>query len=371
METRRGGYASDLLLARAEPLDSRDAGLAHEIVFGCLRYQLQLDYLIEHYSGRRQRLDAEVQVALRMGLYQIRYLERIPRHAAVDESVELVKRARKRSAAGFVNAVLRKAGREPVAWPGAAVELSCPEWLLEKWEHDYGVETARGIAHAALKRPETWVRLNAGVTAGPELESGDVPGSYLVKEGIAPQGARIQDIGSQSIVPLLELAPGQKFLDVCAAPGNKTAHALESGVEAIACDRYAKRLATVQGCPRVVLDALRPLPFARKFDRILVDAPCSGTGTLARNPEIKWKLEAANLKALAQLQGSILVNAIHCLAPAGRLVYSTCSLEKEENQDVVASVLTMENGLQLVRSERRIPGITPGDGFYAAVLAWK
>src|SRR5580700_3163947 len=143
----RGGYAADLLAARAAPLDARDAGLASEIVFGVLRYRAQLDYLIEHYSGKPAgRLDEAVRQALRMGIYQLRYLERVPAHAAVSESVELIKRARKRSAAGFANAILRKVDRAPVtAWPSLAVGLSHPAWLLERWERQYGADTAAGI----------------------------------------------------------------------------------------------------------------------------------------------------------------------------------------------------------------------------------
>ena len=230
-----GAYASDLLAARSGPLDSRDAGLAAEIVLGVLRYRAQLDFLIEHYSGKPAgRLDAAVRQALRMGIYQLRFLERIPAHAAVSESVELIKRARKRSAAGFANAVLRKVDRAPVAWPSPAVELSHPGWLLERWERQYGAETAAVIARANLR----------------------VPGSY-----VNPQTARIQDIGSQSIVPLLALAPGQEFLDLCAAPGNKTAQALAAGVRATACDIHFRRLATLKslGIDLVVLDGTRPL----------------------------------------------------------------------------------------------------------------
>src|ERR1017187_2076802 len=136
-----GGYASDLLLERTAALDSRDAGLASEIVFGALRYRAQLDYLIELYSSRR-KLDAEVRIALRMGIYQLRYLERIPAHAAVTDAVDLVKRAHKRSAAGFVNAMLRRVDRDPVAWPNREVELSCPEPLLARWEAQFGREAA-------------------------------------------------------------------------------------------------------------------------------------------------------------------------------------------------------------------------------------
>ncbi len=367
LATLRGGYASDLLLARAQPLDSRDAGLAHELVFGCLRRQAQLDYLIQHYSGRSQRLDPEVRIALHLGLYQIRYLERIPRHAAVSESVELAKRARKRSAAGFINAVLRKADREPVSWPSPAVEFSCPEWLLAKWSRDYNLETARAIAAAALNEPETYVRTS---DPAPELEPTDVPGAFRVLQGSPPPGARVQDIGSQSIVPLLDLQPGLTFLDLCAAPGNKTAQALESGVSTIACDLYPHRLRHVQGCSRIALDAAQPLPFRTQFQRILVDAPCTGTGTLARNPEIKWRLTPSDPARLAQLQRDILLNALRALTPNGRLVYSTCSLEKEENQDVVAAVLEERNGVRLLETASRIPGLVAGDGFFAAVLAF-
>lgn len=368
-EVEDGGFASELLVARSGSLDSRDAGLAHELVFGVLRFEAQLDYLIEHFSGRRQRLDVEVRLALRLAIYQLRYLERIPAHAAVTESVELVKRARKRSAAGFVNAVLRKVNRNEVAWPSRQIALSCPEWLIARWESQFGREKAEAIAAAALHAPETWVRY-AG-TPTPELEPvEDVAGAYLVRSGAAPEGARIQDIGSQSIVPLLELSAGQSFLDLCAAPGNKTAHALEFGVDAVACDLHPKRLAHVAGCRRVALDASQPLPFARRFDRILVDAPCSGTGTLGRNPEIKWRLSRAKIKELNELQRRILAGALEHLAPGGRLVYSTCSLENEENQDVVAAVVR-EAGprFRVLETAQRTPGTDPGDGFFAAVLA--
>jgi len=331
-----GGYAGDLLAGRPD-LDSRDAGLASEIVFGVLRFRAQLDYLIGHYSGRQQKLDPEVRIALRMAIYQLRYLERVPAHAAVTESVELVKRARKRSAAGFVNAVLRKVNRQPVAWPSREVELSCPEWLLARWERQFGSQVAGDIARAALLEPERCTR-----------------------------GGRIQDIGSQAIVPLLRLAAGQSFLDLCAAPGNKTAQALESGVQAVACDLHYHRLAPLKGLDAklVVLDGSRPLPFRCRFDRILVDAPCSGTGTLGRNPEIKWKLTPADLEDLPRRQRALLENARQLLGPGGILVYSTCSLEPEENEAVVSSVPAE----LVIETMRRIPGRDPGDGFFAAVI---
>ncbi len=333
---RGGGYASDLLRLGSAGLNSRDAALAEMIVFGCLRYQSQLDYLIDHFSGRPQpKLDAEVRTALRMGIYQLRYLDRIPAHAAVAESVELVKRAHKRSAAGFVNAVLRRVDREPVEWSDDAVRLSAPAWMLDRWRAQYGLETAEGIARAALVEPPACVN---------------------------PATGRQQDLGSQSIVPLLALDPGMMLLDLCAAPGNKTAQALAAGARVIAGDRYLRRLAEVPAAAeRVVLDAVRPLPFNAKFDGILIDAPCSGTGTLARNPEIKWRLRPGDLPVFRERQRTMLEQALPLLRPGGRLVYSTCSLESEENEGVVA-------GFSVIETSLRVPGRDAGDGFFAAVI---
>ncbi len=367
LRVERGGYASDLLLAAAKDLDSRDAGLANEIVFGSLRYQAQLDFLIRLFSDREPaRLDPEVRIALRMGIYQLRYLERVPIHAAVAESVELVKRARKRSAAGFANAVLRKVHREPVEWPDRATVLSHPEWLLERWDRQFGPAPTEKIARAFLVPPETWVRVTGQTAPGVELESTDIPGCYRLVAGKA-EGMRIQDIGSQSIVPLLDLKPGQTFLDLCAAPGGKTAQALETGVRAIACDIHFRRLAALRGlgCRLVALDGTVSLPFHARFDRILVDAPCSGTGTLGRNPEIKWRIPASVFAELRVLQQKLLRNALDRLAPGGRLVYSTCSLEREENEEAVRDAIA---GFRLLHEMRRTPGIHPGDGFYAAVI---
>jgi 16S rRNA (cytosine967-C5)-methyltransferase len=329
-----GGYATDLL--RRESGDPRDLALAESIVLGCLRYQAQLDHLLEYFSGRKQpKLDDVVRIALRMGIFQLRYLDRIPAHAAVTESVDLVKQAHKRSASGFVNAVLRKVTRRPVNWPDRATQLSLPAWMLERWQLQFGEEAAAKIARAALEEPEA---------------------------AINPATGRQQDPGAQSIVPLLEIQPGMTVLDLCAAPGNKTSQALAMGANVIACDRYLKRLTDVPaGAQRVVLDATRPLPFSVKFDRILVDAPCSGTGTLARNPEIKWRLRPADLPRFTTLQRQILENALPHLKPGGKLVYSTCSLEREENEDLIA-------GLPVAATHLRLPGRDPGDGFFAAVI---
>jgi len=337
-KVHHGGYASDLLLQRCAHLDSRDASLASEIVFGCLRYQAQLDYLIALRATRP--LDDEVRIGLRMGIYQLRYLDRIPPHAAVSESVELVKRAHKASAAGLVNAILRKTDRQPVAWPDRATELSMPAWLIDKWDRQFGRDTTDRIA-AALLQPAQ---------------------SYIASTG------RIQDIGAQSIVPLLDLHAGHSFLDLCAAPGNKTAQAIQLGARAIACDIHLHRLKQMRdlNCPLVVLDGTHPLPFRADrvlFDRILVDAPCSGTGTLGRNPEIKWRLQPRDLTDLHAKQVALVRQALQHLCPGGRLVYSTCSLEREENELVIQEIPGPW------QTTERLPSLNAGDGFFAAVYS--
>jgi 16S rRNA (cytosine967-C5)-methyltransferase len=177
----------------------------------------------------------------------------------------------------------------------------------------------------------------------------------------------VQDIGAQMIVPLLGLRAGQTFLDLCAAPGNKTAQAMEAGVRAVACDLHFHRIAQMKGMGAglVVVDGTKPLPFGRRFERVLVDAPCSGTGTLGRNPEIKWKLRAEDLEDLAARQAALLLNALEVLAPGGVLVYATCSLEGEENEGVLR---TLGRPWACDTAMRRIPGRDEGDGFFAAVI---
>jgi 16S rRNA (cytosine967-C5)-methyltransferase len=357
----RGAWSAEALAAKAAHLDSRDAGLASDIVFGTLRRRGELDALIGKYSKRGvDRLDPAVRTALEMALYQIRFLDRVPGHAAVNDSVELARRAGKSSAAAFVNAILRRAIREPVEVPET---LSTPGWLLDRWIAQYGADMALVIAHAGLSPPERFIRV--GDALPPEgAEPTDVPGCFRLDAGDSGS-FRFQDIGSQAVVPLLRLEPGQTFLDLCASPGNKTAQALEIPIKVIACDLHLSRakLLLPLGIPIVTLDASKPLPFPRRFDRILVDAPCSGTGTLARNPEIKWRLKPGDIADLQSRQAAILSNALAHLTPGGRLVYSTCSLEREENQDVVAMA-----GATVIETMERLPGRDRGDGFFAAVL---
>jgi 16S rRNA (cytosine967-C5)-methyltransferase len=384
-------FAAELLQAApVSLLRDADRHLATELVMGVLRWRGELDYWIAEISSKPLKyFDPEVLTILRLGIYQIRFLERIPKSAAVHEAVELTKLVRKRSATGLVNAVLRKC--EPPARhvgrglsDGAdaamrdALRRSFPAWLRERWEEHYGSEGAISLARASNSVPLTCLRVCGGseeaVQARLEREgvrtrpgrfasralvvhAGNVPSSAAFREKLVV----IQDEASQLVADLVAPQPGERVLDLCAAPGIKTgqlAAALGEGL-LVACDLSPRRLRlmpTLLRPPlpeavrfaRVRLDATRDLPFACTFDRILVDAPCSGTGTLARNPEIKWRLQPQDLSRLAERQEKMLRNALQILAPGGRLVYATCSLEPEENEQVVQDVLQETRGFRLL-----------------------
>jgi 16S rRNA (cytosine967-C5)-methyltransferase len=278
---------------------------------------------------------------MRMGIYQMRFLSRIPAHAAVMESVEQAMRMSKRAAAGLMNAVLRKVHKKELAWPDEATEAGMPEWLWEKWKREMGEDRA-------------WAAAEAGLTPAGKQTRGTGAGAVRM------------DDGAQKIVPLLKLKAEMRLLDVCAAPGNKTRQAMETTKNVIACDRSFPRLAGLRRLrvPLVQLDAAKPLPFRPVFDRVLADVPCSGTGTLGRNPEIKWRLTPEELIRQRDRQRSILYEALRALKPGGRVVYATCSLEKEENEEVVAAT----PGIRVIEELRIYPGQAGTDGFYAAAI---
>lgn len=358
-----------------------DRSLCYELVMGCLRRQLWLDCLIEHYAGRRaESLDPPVRRALRLGLYQLRFLTRIPASAVVNESVNLAYAARVRSAAAFINAVLRRATREPDYDPAIlitdslkrlSVETSHPLWLIERWANAFGTDKAEAFARANNETPPVAFRMaGAHVDEAEVLEKLRSAGASMTASLVAPGAWRIaganlklrelardglvyiQDEASQLVAHALEAESVERVLDVCAAPGSKTTHiaGLNKGLTLLAAgDVHPHRLRVVrEACDRlsvkparlVAYDATRSLPFVEgTFDRVLVDAPCTGTGTLRRNPEIRWRISPSDVRELGARQQGILKNAALMVKAGGRLIYSTCSVEPEENEQVVAAFL--------------------------------
>ncbi|HUB02377.1 MAG TPA: 16S rRNA (cytosine(967)-C(5))-methyltransferase RsmB [Terriglobales bacterium] len=430
---REQSYASELLhSARFSKLSSADHGLTTELVMGVLRWQSWLDCQIAEVSSKKpERLDLEVLTTLRLGAYQLKFLSRVPAHAAIYESVELVKAARKRSAATFVNAVLRKMaasatssqGAQPVNATLAEIERSDsltlarnsahPEWLVAGWIEHYGLENTRRICVYDQHPPATSLRIDDDQSLGDLAAEGIslAPGYLLTGARIALSGeitltqayrsglVAIQDEGSQLVAMLL--GRGNKILDCCAAPGGKTALLAKQNptTGVIAADIHPHRVRLLRELVRaanvraLAADATN-LPFSGFFDRILADVPCSGTGTLSRNPEIKWRLQEGDLKNLQSSQIAILKSALARVSVGGRLLYSTCSMEPEENEDVVTVALGGQSSFGIVdcRGEleqlrrcgelnipqietllagpylRTIPGVHQCDGFFAVII---
>lgn len=424
---RDGAFAAPILASdRLAELSSEDRRLAHELVLGVLRWRGELDYLINLTTGRAaEKLDLPVRAALWLGLYQLRHLERVPEHAAVSETVELLKNGKHWRAAPLANAALRKALRDRVEAPDARVRdplnrmsigLSHPRWMLERWSGRLGHDETEALARADNRHPPAAFRVNALrapslarvlselAEAGVEARESEVaPGAYVVTSGHLPQSSRavqqgwvyFQDEASQLVAGLVGARARDRVLDVGAAPGGKStqmAAAMGNDGLVVAVDLYPARLATLaETCRRlaarivraVAADATRPLPIApeARFDRVLVDAPCSGTGTLRRNPEIKWRLAAADLERFAALQTSLLERAAERVRPGGRLVYSTCSMEPEENEAVAGAFLERNPDFSAAPEAvpeplrtaegflRTWPHRHGSDGFFAAVLS--
>jgi len=377
-----------LALARERLSDTRDRALCSEIVTGVERHRSALDHLIATFARRPiERLDAEVLAVLRLSVYQLLHLTRVPAAAIVDDAVDLTRRVRKRSASGFVNAVLRSISRARSALPlpsrpsdpsnrPAALEylsttLSHPRWLAERWYDRLGFDAAerwmrfnnqpapltlrvnrlRTTPESLLARLTTDdVRVARGRFAADALivETSDAAG-VLQSSSWTEGWFIVQDEASQLIATLAGPTPGGRVLDTCASPGGKTialAAAMGNRGLLVACDVREKRVAllrrTVAGCGAsavrfVQADAAGPLPFTAQFDLVLVDAPCSGLGTLRRDPDIRWRRREEDLPALVAAQRQMLRHAADAVAPGGRLIYATCSSEPEENEDVVAA----------------------------------
>lgn len=381
-------YASNLLASdRYANLERDDRSLLQELVLGVLRWQVQLDFLVERFARRPlAKLDSDVVLALRLGIYQLRFLARIPAHAAINESVNIVRRRKLASAAPFVNAILRACQREqatpinelihPIVDPmqRLSIEVSHPFWLVEKWVARYGEEATRALAEAANNPPRIAFRFNPrranedrtrewladnGITI---RKSQLVPDAAVIEAGnLSPISQPIrdgwiylQDESSQLVARIAvdqrsRETPLRNALDICAAPGSKStllSTLLPENAAVVAGDIHHHRLQTLitiagrldaQRVFPVRLDATRPLPFnSSSFDLVLLDAPCSGLGTLQRHPEIKWKGGPERIAELSELQRKLIERASDQVAAGGTLTYAVCSTEPEEGEDIVA-----------------------------------
>jgi len=412
---RAGAYA-DLALHHAlvqSRMPAGDRALATELVYGTLRWRGRLDFLLAKALERDlSKLEPFVVSALRVGAYQLCFSDRIPANAAVDEAVRCVRALGLERATGLVNAVLRRIAREGKSFALPELEAdpiahlvhacSIPEWLAKRWLDAYGPEEAAELARAMNDAAPVTVRVNRtkttrdailprlrerfpeaaacrfapdGIVLGRRGDVGQDP-AFLAGE-ISPQ-----DEASQLVVHWLDPQPGERVLDVCAAPGTKTAAIAErlgGRGQVVALDRHERRLGLVgrggrrlelSGIATLERDATKPLTdlldHGGPFDRILVDAPCSGLGALRRNPDARWRIRPEDLPELARIQRALIESAAAVLAPGGSLVYSTCTVTPEENEAVIRGFMATRSRFRVsARDEApaELPALIRDDGF--------
>jgi 16S rRNA (cytosine967-C5)-methyltransferase len=396
---RSDSYLDRLLEAemRTNEMNELDKGLMNEIVTGVIRWQMKLDWVLTgFFHGNFTKAETNVRNALRVALYQILFLDRVPHSAAVNESVEFIKRLRGQKVADLVNAVLRNILRnlDNIRYPDVredriqhlAVVESHPLWLVRRWVARFGYDEARRLLTADNQRPDLTLRVNrlkidfnyflsqleqhqVQFSRSEYLDffvrvkhMAGIGGSEMFRQGFFV----VQDESAGLAVQLLDPKPGDRVIDMCSAPGGKATfigELMKNVGELIAIDRYETRLNLVKNaCQRlgianahfITADASTvQIPPAEK---VIVDAPCSGLGVLAKKPDSKWKREPEDLKKLVEIQRGILENAVHHVKPGGILVYSTCTTEPEENSNVVKDFISahnefaIENATQFVSS---------------------
>jgi 16S rRNA (cytosine967-C5)-methyltransferase len=389
-------------------LDRRDRNLTTEIVYGCLRWQSFLDHTLSNASSRSwSEVNAGARTLLRMSLYQMWQLDRIPDHALVNDAVEIAKKELGKGIDRFVNGILRRLARIRSWEKGGSdippwIQVSLPQWLWERWVGRFGQTVALDYALSLNQPPRIVLRASKEMAGTPGITSSDlVPGAYIQfnRDSDAPDGlsnAPIrQDEASQLVPHLLGPAEGLKIWDCCAAPGGKSAIlSMNCGVSGrlTASDSQKKRIPLliralaplpIQNSDILIANASQDPPFSRKFDAVLADVPCSGLGTLRRNPEIKWSFSPEKFAELHLTQRKILESVSKAVCQGGLLLYSTCSTEPEENECVVESFLKdhpefrlkrpshpegIENWIGSDNMVRTFPSSRQWDGFFAALL---
>jgi 16S rRNA (cytosine967-C5)-methyltransferase len=385
----RADLPSSLARARGKLKDERDRALASEIATGTLRWQGAFDHIVETFAGRpAARLDPEVLAILRISIFQLLHLDRVPAAAVVNDAVELAGKAGKRSAGGFVNALLRRVSRERAHLPLPTeppidlltITLSHPRWLASRWLARHGFAPAEAWARFDNSPAPLTLRVNtlrntraaladALAEAGVQTEPARFAAQGLIVTSgnplltpLAHTGAFfVQDEASQLVGEFAAAAAGERVLDTCASPGGKTtqmAAAMGDTGVIVAADVRGRRLELLSrtvkesgaGAVRIVqANARAAPPFREIFDLVLVDAPCSGLGTIRRDPDVRWRRTETDLAPLAEAQQSMIAQAASAVRPGGRLIYSTCSSEPEENEVIVRAFLAAHPGFRRAR----------------------
>lgn len=388
LEIDRKNSYTDVALNRAlnqSNLSSSDRSLCTELVYGIIRHQRTLDSLIDQLGKKKaQQQPPNLRRILHIGLYQLRYLDHIPPSAAVNTSVDLAKDNKLQRLSGVVNGILRQyirstqGNHDPLILPNdtlkkLAIQYSFPDWIIETWLQKWGEETTEKMCHWFNQSPNIDIRVNplktnletlqtqltsAGVNVTPlgrfpcALRLKGKIGTIPTLPGFSQGHWTVQDTSAQLVSYFLDPQPGETIIDACAAPGGKTTHIAElMGDQGtiFACDRTPSRLKKVQenaqrlelNCIETVVGDSRYLQqFINKGDRVLVDVPCSGLGTLHRHPDIRWRQTPENIRELTSLQLEILNQAAQWVKPQGTLVYSTCTLNPPENQEIIQTFLS-------------------------------
>lgn len=382
VEVEKGAFANLVLddFLKNSLLSGKDRALATEIIYGTVKNRSKLDWIIDNLAKNISKLDIKVRVILRMALYQIVFLEKVPASAATNEAVKLAKKMFHQGVAGLVNGILRNYLRNPrqISWPKAAenpVEYleknySHPAWMLKRWLKRYGFSAVEEMCRFNNEPAAMWVRTNTlrhsreALEARLEMEGCRTQRSWRVPEGLllidAPPLYRmksfqdglftVQDESSMLVSHFLRPHPGQVVLDVCAGPGGKTTHLaqlMENSGSILACDVHEHRLKLIEENAQrlgikiiktLLKDATKMENQDQSYELILVDAPCSGLGVLRRRPDSRWRKSEEDINTLAALQVNILENALKLLKTGGRLIYSTCTIEPEENYGVIEQV---------------------------------
>ncbi len=407
LEVRKSAYSNITLnrfLSETE-LTSADKSLATALFYGVLDRTITLDYVLsQHIKTRLKKVDLFVLECLRVALYQIMYMDKIPDSAAVNEAVKIIKNSKQKYLSGFTNGVLRNILRVGVNLPqgddikSLSVRYSCPQWIIEGFFADYGIENTVNLLDASLQTPPVVLRVNTLKTTIEDLikilsvegidtkascleNSLEVIGGIDVTKSTAYRDGlfHVQDIASQTVVNILSPNKFERVLDVCAAPGGKSftmAQYMENSGEIIACDLYEKRVELIKkGAARLGIknitaiqnDATKASDNLGSFDVILCDVLCSGLGVIRRKPEIKYK-DISEYNDITLIQSEILEKASAYLKNGGRILYSTCTLRKCENEAVVKRFLDKYPQYELKYQHTFMPHTDQSDGFYCALL---